>query len=43
MIRIWVGWNVHSRKVEGKSRRIEEASGRDAFFLGELKADILKL
>ena len=43
MIRIWVGWNVHCREVEGRSRSVEEASGRDEFFFRELKAGILKL
>ena len=42
-IRVWVCWNVHSREVKGKSRCIEEASGRDALFFRELKSAILKL
>jgi hypothetical protein len=44
----WIVWNkywlnVHSREVNERSKYVEEANGHDAFFLRELKADILKL
>jgi hypothetical protein len=42
-IKVWVGWNVHSREVEGRSRCVEDATERDAFFFRELKVDILQL
>ena len=42
-IRVWVGWNAHSREIEGRSQCVEEASWHDAFFFRELKAGILKL
>ena len=41
-IRIWTGYNVHSKKVNGRNKYVKK-NWRDAFFLWELKADIFKL
>jgi hypothetical protein len=42
-MRVWVGRNVHFGEVQGKSGSIEEACGRDAFFLRELEAGVFNL
>ena len=41
--KVRVGRNIYSREVHGKSRSVEEARWRDAFFLRELGACIFKL
>ena len=36
MIKVWVGRNVHSEEIQGRSKTLEEATGRDAFFIQDL-------
>jgi hypothetical protein len=43
MIRVWVGNNVYSGEVQGGSGNVEEASGRNAFFLREQESGIFEL